>query len=232
MAVSAGILSFLSPCILPLFPSYLSYLSGLSVKEIEQNPRARRYTLFHALFFILGFSLIFIGLGASATLLGKTLSKYQGWIARGGGIILIIFGLWFLGFLKLPFLEGEKRLRVKKKPLGLLGSTIVGMTFGAGWTPCVSPILGTILFYAATRGRVREGVVLLSFYSLGLGIPFFFSAWGFEKFLERYRSFKKRLRLVGIISGFFLIGVGILLLTDYFTFFSLYFGKWFPAVKF
>ncbi len=174
-ALSAGLLSFLSPCVLPLVPSYLAFITGVSIEELssQENVRqVRKKVILSALFFVFGFSIIFIALGASATFIGKFLSQNIRWVEIIGGLFIILMGLHFAGILRLRFLDRERAVHLEKKPLGLLGTLVVGLAFGAGWTPCVGPILGSILMLAATTQSVVKGVVLLAFYSAGLGLPF------------------------------------------------------------
>ncbi len=219
IALGAGFLSFLSPCVLPLLPSYLSFISGISLDELlagKKSSRVRRLTIIHSLMFILGFSIVFILLGASASLAGKILLKYQAWIARIGGAFIVLLGLQFTGVINLNFLQKERKFHFREKPIGYLGSSLVGVAFAAGWTPCIGPILASILFYASTANSMLSGIALLGVYSVGFALPFFFLSLGLETFLERYKKLKRHLRWVSIISGLFLIGVGILLITNYF----------------
>lgn len=219
IALGAGFLSFLSPCVLPLLPSYLSFISGISLDELlagKKNPRVRRLTMIHSLMFILGFSIVFILLGASASLAGKILLRYQVWIARIGGAFIVLLGVQFTGIINLNFLQKERKFHFREKPIGYLGSSLVGVAFAAGWTPCIGPILASILFYASTTNSMFSGIALLGVYSVGFALPFFFLSLGLETFLERYKKLKRHLRWVSIISGIFLIGVGILLMTNYF----------------
>ena len=219
IAFSAGFLSFVSPCVLPLIPSYLTYITGVSFKELtdaETRAKLRWATTFHSLLFVMGFSTIFILMGASASYLGQLLTRYQYWIMKGGGVLIIILGIHFTGMINLPFLQMERRFELKRKPLGYVSSFLVGIVFAAGWTPCVGPILSTILLYASTSKSFTTGVVLLTFYSMGLGIPFFLSSLAFNSFLSAFDRIKRYMRVVTIVSGFFMIGIGILLLTDTF----------------
>ena len=169
VAFSAGLLSFLSPCVLPLVPSYLGFITGLGLEDIT---RARRTTLVHALLFVVGFSAVFVVLGAGATLLGQLLLAYKVLIARIGGIMLIALGLWMLGVFKFAVLNQERRVHLTDKPLGYLGTLMVGVAFGAGWTPCLGPILSGILMIAGSESTVGRGVALLAAYSAGLAVPF------------------------------------------------------------
>ena len=219
IALGAGFLSFLSPCVLPLLPSYLSFISGISLDELlagKKSSRVRRLTMIHSLMFILGFSIVFILLGASASLAGKILLRYQVWIARIGGAFIVLLGVQFTGVINLNFLQRERKFHFREKPIGYLGSSLVGVAFAAGWTPCIGPILASILFYASTANSMLSGIALLGVYSVGFALPFFFLSLGLETFLERYKKLKRHLRWISIISGLFLIGVGILLMTNYF----------------
>ncbi|MFL5474540.1 MAG: cytochrome c biogenesis CcdA family protein, partial [Gemmatimonadales bacterium] len=168
VAFAAGLLSFLSPCVLPLVPSYLGFLTGMTLPEVEQR---RRVALIHATLFVAGFSLVFILLGATATALGRTLNYYQVWVQRIGGALIVAFGLICLGVIRSPWLYQEHRLQLEHKPVGYLGSALVGMVFAAGWTPCIGPVLGGILSLAASAGDVHRGVLLLAVYSAGLALP-------------------------------------------------------------
>lgn len=218
VAFAAGILSFLSPCVLPLVPSYLSFVSGVGIEELEAgSTRVRRLAFTHSVFFVLGFSLIFLALGASATMVGRLLREYQLWIARVGGVVIVLFGLYLLGIRPLKALARERRVHLRDKPLGYLGSALVGVTFGAGWTPCIGPILGGILTFAATRGTLVEGVVLLGFYSAGLAVPFLASTVALSWFLSTVRRFRRFIPWVERVSGGLLVLVGVLLASGRFT---------------
>jgi cytochrome c-type biogenesis protein len=219
IAFSAGFLSFVSPCVLPLIPSYITYITGVSFKDLsdaETRRKLRWATACHSLLFIMGFSTVFILMGASATYLGQLLTRYQYWIMKAGGVLIIILGIYFTGLINLPFLQMERRFELRKKPLGYVGSFLVGIIFAAGWTPCVGPILSTILLYASTSKSFTTGVVLLAFYSMGLGVPFFLSSLAINSFLSAFERIKRYMRVITIVSGLFLIGMGILLLTDTF----------------
>jgi cytochrome c-type biogenesis protein len=225
IAFSAGLLSFASPCVLPLVPSYITYITGVSFKELtdaEARAKLRWATIFHSLFFIMGFSLVFILMGASASYLGQLLTEYQSWIIKGGGVLIILLGIQFTGIINIPFLQMEKRFEMRRKPLGYLGSFLVGVAFAAGWTPCIGPILSTILIYASTTKSFTKGILLLTYYSIGLGIPFFLSSLAFNSFLSAFDKIKRYMRIITIISGFFLIGIGILFLTDTFKDINVY----------
>ena len=217
-ALAAGLLSFLSPCVLPLVPSYLSFVTGLSLEDLEGGgAELRRTALVHSALFVVGFSSIFMALGASATFLGQLLREYQIWIARIGGVIVILFGLHLLGLTPFRWLQRERRLHLEHKPMGYVGSYLVGVTFGAGWTPCIGPILGGILTFAATRQTLGEGVLLLALYSAGLAIPFLLSTVALTWFLSTFRRLKRHMVWVERVSGGLLVVVGFLLLSGQFT---------------
>jgi cytochrome c-type biogenesis protein len=220
IAFSAGLLSFVSPCVLPLVPSYITYITGVSFKDLSEGGskgKMRWLTISHSLLFIMGFSLIFVLMGASATYLGQVLIQYQSWIMKVGGVLIIILGIHFTGWITIPFLQMERRFELKQKPLGYLGSFLVGVVFAAGWTPCVGPILSTILLYASTAKSFTTGIVLLAAYSMGLGLPFFVASLAFNTFLSAFDKIKRYMRVIMFVSGVFLIVIGILLLTDLFT---------------
>ena len=214
VAFAAGLLSFLSPCVLPLVPSYVGFLTGMTLTEMSGR---RRVAVVHALLFVAGFSLVFVLLGASATALGSTLKHYQTWIARVGGVLVILFGLLCLGMVKVGFLQQERRLQLQNKPVGYLGSALVGIAFGAGWTPCIGPVLGAILSLAATTESVSRGMLLLGFYSAGLAVPFLLAAVAVESFLDWFQRFRRFLPWVMRVSGVLLIFVGVLMATGQFT---------------
>jgi cytochrome c-type biogenesis protein len=214
VAFAAGLLSFLSPCVLPLVPSYIGFLTGMSLPEMSTR---RRLALVHALLFVLGFSLVFVLLGASATALGRALNYYQIWLQRIGGVLIIGFGLVCLGVVKVGFLSQERRLQVEQKPVGYLGSALVGMAFGAGWTPCIGPVLGAILGLAATAQDLSRGMLLLAAYSAGLAVPFLVAALALEAFLDWFQRFRRYLPWVMRVSGLLLVFVGALMVTGEFT---------------
>ncbi len=214
VAFAAGVLSFLSPCVLPLVPSYLGFLTGMTLEEMSGR---RRMAMIHALLFVFGFALIFVILGASATALGSALKYYQVWLQRVGGVLIILFGLYAMGVFKFRFLQVEQRVHLDRKPIGYLGSVLVGMAFAAGWTPCIGPILGAILGMAATKGDVGQGMALLGAYSAGLAVPFLAAAWAMEAFLDWFQKFRKYLPWVMRASGVLLIFVGLLMVTGEFT---------------
>jgi cytochrome c-type biogenesis protein len=214
VAFIAGLLSFLSPCVLPLVPSYVGFITGMTLPEVTGR---RRAALTHALLFVAGFSLVFVLLGASATALGRALNHYQVWLQRVGGVLIILFGLLCLGVFKVGLLNQERRLHLERKPVGYLGSALVGMAFGAGWTPCIGPVLGGILGLAATSSDVSRGMQLLAVYSAGLAVPFLIAAVAVESFLDWFQRFRRYLPWVMRLSGILLIVVGALLVTGEFT---------------
>jgi len=214
IAFGAGLLSFLSPCVLPLIPSYVTFITGLSLEDVQKS---RRAALVHSLLFILGFTLIFLALGATATALGQLLSYQRVWISRVGGVLIIVFGLYMLGVFNVALFSRERRVHIADKPVGYLGTLLVGIAFGAGWTPCIGPILGSILTYAASSADMARGIWLLLAYSLGLAVPFLLSAIAVERFLDFFTRMKRQMGWITRTSGVLMIAIGILMITDYFT---------------
>ncbi len=194
-----------------------------------QSLKVRRITVIHSLMFILGFSAVFVSLGATATYFGSLLANYQSGIMKIGGIIIIVLGIHFTGLIKIPFLQMEKKFELGAKPIGYVGSVVVGIVFAAGWTPCIGPILSTILLYAGTAKHLKQGIILLVMYSLGLGLPFFLASLAINTFLSYFNWFKRYLRLVTIVSGCFLILVGVLFITDRFTVLNMYLNMMLPV---
>lgn len=220
IAFSAGLLSFVSPCVLPVIPSYISYITGLSLEELtssEGKARAREVAIKNSLMFIGGFSFIFILLGASATLIGRFFLTYQSVIRQIGGLLIIFFGLYIMGLIKPSLLMRDARFHFQSKPAGYFGSFLVGVAFGAGWTPCVGPILGSILLYASASGSVATGITLLTAYSLGLGLPLFLSSLGVQSFLVYFKKTVRYMRWISATSGVFLVAVGFLIFTNSLT---------------
>jgi cytochrome c-type biogenesis protein len=212
--------------VLPLIPSYVTFITGMTLDDVA---RARRTALVHALLFVLGFSLIFLALGASATLLGRLLVTYRVWISRVGGLLVLAFGLYLLGVFNLGAFARERRVHITDKPLGYLGTVVVGIAFGAGWTPCIGPILGSILTYAATQAEVSRGVGLLGAYSLGLAVPFVLAAIAIERFVALFQRMRSGMVWVSRISGALLVVVAVLMLTDYLTVITGVLQAWTPA---
>ena len=227
IAFGAGLASFLSPCVLPLIPSYITFITGMTLDDVQ---RSRRVALVHSLLFVLGFSLIFLALGASATLLGRLLVTYRVWISRIGGLLVLVFGLYLLGLFNLGAFSRERRVHITDKPLGYLGTLVVGVAFGAGWTPCIGPILGSILTYAASQGDVSRGVLLLAAYSLGLAIPFVLAAVAMERFLTAFHVLKRRMVWVNRVSGAVLVVVAMLMITNTMVAITNSSQGWTPAV--
>lgn len=221
-AFLAGLVTFLSPCVLPLIPSYITYISGVSFEELRagESGRVRRLALAHSLAFILGFSVVFIALGLTATALGQMLGTQHRWVSRIGGALLVVFGLFLMGVLNLPWLQREQRFHFRDKPAGYLGSLLVGAAFAAGWTPCVGPILSSVLVLAAGEQTVRAGIALLGAYSLGLGLPFLLASLAFSWFLVAYQRLRRYLRWMEVGAGALLVVIGLVLLTGYFTRFT------------
>lgn len=219
-AFSAGLLSFVSPCVLPLVPSYISYITGLSVEQLTNSTERAKFKkaiVLNSLLFIAGFSSVFIAFGASASFLGQVLITYQDSVRRVGGILIIVFGLYLLGILNLNFLNREHRFQFRNRPAGYLGSFVIGVAFAAGWTPCVGPVLGSILLYASTTDSLLNGVVLLTFYSVGLGLPLFVTALGVDRFLAYFKEMRAYLWGVSTVSGVLLIAVGVMIYANSLT---------------
>lgn len=227
IAISAGLLSFLSPCVLPLVPSYLSFITGMTLDDL-QGEVDRREVLTHAVLFVAGFSAIFMVLGASASFLGQFFKAYELWIARAGGVIIILLGLHLAGVFRFSALMRERRVHLADKPAGKLGTLAVGGAFGAGWTPCIGPVLGGILTLAATGDTVWTGVGLLGFYSLGLAVPFLITALALDWFLETFQRVRRFIPVMEKASGVLLIALGILLVTDQFTLLTGYLARFTP----
>lgn len=216
-AFAAGIFSFVSPCVLPLVPGYISFISGISFKEMKENQKPMNQLIrvaFHSVFFGLGFTVIFVGLGATATVLGNFVFSNLIILKRVAGVIIIIFGLHMAGLFRLKFLDYERRFHLQGKRVSFFNSFVLGLAFSFGWVPCLGPILATILTYAATQETVTEGILLLTVYSLGLGIPFITAAIGVERFIEFFKRIKRHFRKIEIASGALLLIMGVLILTD------------------
>ncbi len=225
-AFIAGLLSFLSPCVLPLIPAYISFIAGVSIEELTSEgnkPGLVFGAVFNSLFFVLGFSLVFIILGASASTLGKFFLGRLQLFSKLAGVVIILFGLHLCHLLPLKFLYYEKKLHLEKKPAGLLGSFLVGTAFAFGWTPCIGPILAGILAYAGTQETMYQGISLLAAYSLGLGLPFILTALSINAFLVFFDKIKKYFTYIEKASGVLLILVGLLILSDNFTLLAGYF---------
>lgn len=230
-AVLAGLLSFLSPCVLPLVPSYVAFLAGVRGRG-EATRTIRRRTLVHAVAFVIGFSAVFVALGASATALGGALRENGDWLARGGGTLLIVMGIVLLGMVPLAFLQREVRFldRVQGlRRIGPVGSALVGVAFGAGWTPCIGPVLAGVLALAATSDGTEEGIALLAAYSAGLAIPFLGAALAVDRFISASGRIRRWMPWVNRLSGVLLIALGILLVTGAMTRLSGWFAQFTPT---
>jgi cytochrome c-type biogenesis protein len=216
IALTAGLLSFLSPCVLPLVPSYLTFVTGMTLDDLREGTD-RRAVLIHSLLFVSGFSIIFLVMGASASFLGQFFLIYQDWVARIGGVIIIVLGLHLAGVFRIAPLMRERRVHLSEKPAGHMGTLAVGAAFGAGWTPCIGPVLGGILGLAGTSETVWQGTGLLLAYSLGLAIPFVVAALALDRFLATFRRFRNWIPVLEKASGVLLIALGVLLITGRFT---------------
>jgi cytochrome c-type biogenesis protein len=214
VAFAAGLVSFVSPCVLPLVPSYLTFITGISLEDVEKS---RRFALLHAVLFVIGFSIVFVTMGVAASAIGRVLLVHRVWVARVGGVIIILFGLYLAGVFNVGFMGRDTRPHLRNKPLGYLGTVVVGMAFGAGWSPCLGPILGSILTFAATAGDATRGAVLLSAYSAGLAVPFLISAVALEELIGFAQRNRARLAWLTRASGVLLIIVGVLLVSGYLT---------------
>lgn len=226
IAFSAGLLSFLSPCVLPLVPSYITFITGMTLEDMQQT---KRETILHALVFVCGFSLIFLALGAGATVFGQLMLRYRDWISRIGGALIIVFGLYMLGVFNFAFMMKDTRLHLSDKPIGYLGTLLVGIAFGAGWSPCIGPILGAILTMAANEADLQRGLVLLAAYSAGLAVPFLLAAVMVERFLKVFAKVRHQMVWVNRIAGTMLVIVGILMVTNRFTMLSSWLQDLTPA---
>ena len=225
IAFTAGLLSFLSPCVLPLIPSYVTFITGLSLEDVT---KARRTALVHSLLFISGFTLIFVALGATATSLGRLLLRYRHLVSGVGGVMIIVFGLYLLGVLNIPALMRERRVHLAEKPIGYLGTVVVGIAFGAGWSPCLGPILGAILALAANSADLSRGVLLLFCYSLGLAVPFLAAALAVDRFLGFFARHKGKMIWVNRAAGALLVFVGVLMVTNRFELLATKLQQWTP----
>lgn len=231
-AFAAGFLSFVSPCVLPLIPGYISFISGASMDEMRGGaapvtPRAQIFLT--SLAFVIGFSIVFVALGASATAVGKFMFARLPLLSRIAGVILIIFGLHTMGVFRLAFLDAEKRVHTQRKPAGPLGAMLVGVAFAFGWTPCIGPILGGILAIAGSRNSVWEGVTLLAVYSLGLGIPFLITSLAINQFFAATKRIRKYYHAIELTSGALIVAIGVLILTGQLTIITRYLQPYLPT---
>ena len=233
-AFLAGILSFVSPCVLPIVPPYLAWLAGVSFEELkaeEPNAAQRRRVVLAALAFVLGFSTVFVGLGATASVIGKTIAQYFDTLSIIAGIVIIIMGLHFLGVFGIAFLYREARVQVSRKPAGFVGAYVIGLAFAFGWTPCVGPVLAAILFVAGSEGTAARGAMLLAIYSLGIGIPFILAALFASRFLGLAARFRKHMRKVEMAMGALLVITGLLFVTGQMSTISFWLLETFPVFQ-
>jgi cytochrome c-type biogenesis protein len=240
-AAGAGLLSFLSPCVLPLVPAYLCFLGGVSFEQLSAegdniNPdgtlaaSSGRPVLLAACAFVLGFSLVFISFGAAATVIGGLILAHKLILGKIAGAVIIVFGLHFMGLIRIPFLNYEARVHVAEKPAGLLGALVIGIAFAFGWTPCIGPILGTILTVAAREDSVIQGILLLASYALGLGIPFLAAAFAAGPFLRSMAKFRRHMRKIEIVTGALLVLTGVLFVFSSFEILALWLIENFPIL--
>lgn len=214
-----GLLSFFSGCVLPLIPAYFSFITGYSLEELTTaNTTVRKRVMVATLAFVSGFSFVFILMGATATLLGEMLYRYNDWVRIIGGLIVVIMGVHLIGWLRIPFLDVEKRLMLNRKPVHIFGTFLVGMAFAAGWSPCIGPLLGSVLVMAGSKETVFEGILLLSVYSLGLAMPFIFISFFIDRLLGFLKQAKKALQYINTVAGLLLIFIGTLLMTNNLSF--------------
>lgn len=231
-AFVAGILSFISPCVLPLIPGYISFISGLTLEEMQgagSVSTSRRQVIIASLAFVMGFTVIFVAMGASATALGKFLYNQAPILEKIAGTLLVIFGLHMMGVFRIRLLESDKRIQSNRKPAGPLGAFLVGTAFAFAWTPCIGPILGGILAMASSRESVGEGMQMLAAYSLGLGIPFLLTSIAINQFFAAAATIRRHYRAIEIVSGALLIIVGLLIFFDQFTLIVKYLTPYLPA---
>ena len=235
-AFIAGILSFISPCVLPLIPGYLSFVSGVTLDDMRGTgavavapPGARRRAVTMSVAFVLGFSLVFISLGASATAIGSLLMEHLSLLGKIAGVVIILFGLHMMGVLRIGWLYNEKRMQTSGKPAGFFGAMLVGIAFAFGWTPCIGPILAAILAVAATQESVGEGVKLLAVYSAGLGVPFIATSLAINKFFAASARIRKHYHTIEVVSGVLLVAVGILIFTNRFTIIAQFLTPYLPT---
>ncbi len=229
-AFGAGFLSFISPCVLPLIPGYISYISGMSLEDMRKaDAESRRRLIIATLFFILGFSIVFMAMGASASALGALLREHLRVVQKIAGAVIVLFGLHLLGVFRIGFLDRDTRVQTSRKPATPLGALVVGTAFAFGWTPCIGPILGGILTIAGSKATVGEGVLLLAVYSAGLGVPFLLTSIAVDKFFLASARVRRHYRTIEIVSGALLVILGVLIFTDRFTILSRYLQPYLPV---
>ncbi|HEX7084740.1 MAG TPA: cytochrome c biogenesis protein CcdA [Vicinamibacterales bacterium] len=235
-AFAAGLLSFISPCVLPLIPGYLSYISGVTLDEMESSRTSaegsltRRRVLVAAIFFILGFSAVFVSLGAAASVVGEFLRERLSLFMKIAGVVVILFGLHTMGVLRIGWLYSERRVQIDAKPKGVVGAFLVGLAFAFGWTPCIGPILSGILLLAAEQQTVSRGITLLAVYSLGLGVPFLMTALAIDRFFTAFARIRRHYRAIEIASGLLLVVIGVLIFTDRFTIIARWLTPYLPTL--
>ena len=235
-AFLAGVLSFISPCVLPLIPGYLSFVSGVTLEEMRgvgalaaPARGARRKAVISSIAFVLGFSLVFISLGASATAVGAYLMARLTMLGKIAGVIIIVFGLHMMGVFRIGWLYSEQRVQTARKPAGFFGAMVVGIAFAFGWTPCIGPILAAILAVAAAQESVGQGVKLLAAYSLGLGIPFIATSLAINRFFAASARIRRHYHAIEVVSGVLLVAVGVLIFTNRFTIIAQYLSPFLPT---
>ena len=231
-AFAAGFLSFVSPCVLPLIPGYISFISGASMDEMRGGTApvtSRAQIFFTSLAFVIGFSIVFVALGASATAVGKFMFARLPLLSKIAGVVLIVFGLHTMGVFRLAFLDAEKRVHTQRKPAGPFGAMLVGVAFAFGWTPCIGPILGGILAIAGSKNSVWEGVALLAVYSLGLGIPFLITSLAINQFFAATKRIRKYYHAIELASGALIVAIGVLILTGQLTIITRYLQPYLPT---
>ncbi len=228
LAFGAGLLSFVSPCVLPLIPSYVTYITGLSLERLKNRGEEghRLEAFLHSLAVVAGFTLVFVSLGAAASLIGQVMANHLTLLRRLGGLIVIIFGLHFMEIINIRFLQVYKKAELREKPAGYIGSMIIGVVFAAGWAPCIGPILASILIYASASETMPKGLMLLCAYSLGLGIPFVISAVAINHFFVFFQGAVRYRKAIAMVSGMLLIVIGLLIITNSLTVISAYLNSW------
>jgi cytochrome c-type biogenesis protein len=229
-AFAAGFLSFISPCVLPLIPGYISFVSGATLEDMRSGAGAsRRQVVIASLAFILGFSLVFVALGASATAIGQFIFDRQPILSKIAGALIIVFGLHTMGVFRLAFLDTEKRARTSRKPAGPLGALLVGVAFAFGWTPCIGPILAGILVVAGSQDTIGQGVLLLAVYSLGLGVPFLLTSLAIDRFFSVAAAIRRHYHAIELTSGGLLVAIGLLIFTGQLTVIVRYLQPYLPV---
>lgn len=229
-AFLAGFLSFISPCVLPLIPGYISFVSGASLDDMRAGGlAARRQVLTRSLAFVLGFSVVFIVLGASASAIGTFISGKLNILTKIAGALIIVFGLHMMGVFRLAFLDNEKRAQTQRKPTGPLGAFLVGLAFAFGWTPCIGPILAGILVVAGSQETIGEGVLLLAVYSLGLGVPFLLTSIAIDRFFSVAAAIRRHYHAIEMVSGSLLVAIGVLIFTEQLTVIVRYLQPYLPV---